>query len=168
MTGRHNWTQSVTATRGKLAVVAVLALLVTGRLVYTQVWGMGGKRPADWVDVTHKMGTIEFTRRVQGVYHSRASFERLVEATMPGRAPEPPPHDWAHDQIVVIALGPRSSTGYSLRILSVVERRRGIYVDAREETPSLGESVTAQVTYVYRLLSMPGKAKPVYVKLRGR
>ena len=72
------------------------------------------------------------------------------------------------DQIVVIALGPRSSTGYSLRILSVVERRRGIYVDAREKTPSLGASVTARVTYVYRLLSMPGKAKPVYVKLQGR
>ena len=129
---------------------------------------MGGQKAVHWVDVTHRMRAIEFTRRVQGVYHSRAAFERLLEATMPGRAPEPPPHDWAHDQIVVIALGPRSSTGYSLRILSVVERRRGIYVEAREETPSLGEPVTARVTYVYRLLSMPGKAKPVYVKLQGR
>src|SRR5213075_2829506 len=129
---------------------------------------MGGEQPVDWQDVTHRMGTIEFTRRAQGVYHSRDSFERLLEATMPGRAPEPPPHDWAHDQIVVIALGPRSSTGYSLHILRVIERRRGIYIDAREETPSLGKSVTARVTYVYRLLSMPGKAKPVYVKLQGR
>jgi hypothetical protein len=168
MTGRHNWTQSLTATRGKIAVVAILALLIAGRLLYTQVWGMGGEKPVAWVDVTHRTGTIEFTRRVQGVYHSRAAFERLLEATMPGRAPKPPPHDWAHDQIVVIALGPRSSTGYSLRILRVVERRRGIYVEAREETPSLGEPVTARVTYVYRLLSMPGKAKPVYVKLQGR
>ena len=145
-----------------------MALLIAGRLVYTQVWGMGGGRAVDWVDVTHRTGTIQFTRRVQGVYHSRAAFERLLEATMPGRAPKPPPHDWAHDQIVVIALGPRSSTGYSLQIRRVVERRRGIYIDARERTPSLGESVTARVTYVYRLLSMPGKAKPVYVKLQGR
>ena len=146
----------------------MLALLIAGRLVYTQVYGMGGKRRVHWVDVTHRTGTIEFTRRVQGVYHSRAAFERLLESTMPGRAPKPPPHDWAHDQIVVIALGPRSSTGYSLRIVRVTERRRGIYIDAREETPSLGEPVTARVTYVYRLLSMPGKAKPVYVKLQGR
>jgi hypothetical protein len=146
----------------------VLALLIAGRLVYTQVWGVGDERVVDWVDVTHRTGTIEFTRRVQGVYHSRAAFERLLEATMPGRAPKPPPHDWEHDQIVVIALGPRSSTGYSLRILRVVERRRGIYVDAREKTPALGEPVNARVTYVYRLLSMPGKAKPVYVKLHGR
>ena len=149
-------------------MVAALALAIAGRLVYTQVWGMGGEHPVRWADLTSRMGTVEFTRRVIGVYHSRGAFERLLEATMPGRAPKLPPHDWAHDQVVVIALGPRSSTGYTLRILSVVERRRGIYIDAREETPSLGQSVRARVTYVYRLLSMHGRAKPVYVKLRGR
>jgi len=132
------------------------------------VWGTGGGHPLPWTDLTHKMGTIEFTRRVEGVYHSRGAFERLLEATMPGRVPKLPPHDWAHNQVVVIALGPRSSTGYSLRIQRVVERRRGIYVYASERTPTLGESVTPRVTYVYRLLSMPGKTKPVYVKLQGR
>jgi hypothetical protein len=50
----------------------------------------------------------------------------------------------------------------------VLERRRGIYVYAHEQTPSLGEPVTAHVTYVYRVLAMHGRAKPVYVKLRGR
>jgi hypothetical protein len=157
-----------TAPRAKAAIVAALALAIAGRLVYTQVWGMGGEHSIHWVDLTHRIGAIEFTRRVQGVYHSRAAFERLLEATMPGRAPNLPPHDWAHNQVVVIALGPRSSTGYSLRILSVVERRRGIYIDAREQTPSLGQSVKPRVAYVYRLLSMHGRAKPVYVKLRGR
>ncbi len=132
------------------------------------MWGTGGGHPLPWTDLTHKMGTIEFTRRVEGVYHSRGAFERLLEATMPGRVPKLPPHDWAHNQVVVIALGPRSSTGYSLRIQRVVERRRGIYVYASERTPTLGESVTPRVTYVYRLLSMPGKTKPVYVKLQGR
>jgi len=146
----------------------VLAVLIAGRLVYTQVWGMGGEKPVAWTDLTHKMGTIEFTRRAEGVYHSRGAFERLLAATMPGRMPKLPPHDWAHDQIVVIALGPRSSTGYSLQIQRVVERRRGIYIYARERTPSLGESVSARVTYVYRLLSMRGSAKSVYVKLQGR
>ena len=68
----------------------------------------------------------------------------------------------------MIAVGPRSGTGYSVEVQRVVEHRRSIDVYAREKTPSLGESVTARVTYVYRLLSMPGKAKPVYVKLQGR
>jgi hypothetical protein len=146
----------------------VLALAIAGRLLYTQVWGMGGEHAVQWADLTHRMGTIEFTRRVQGVYHSRAAFERLLEATMPGRVPKLPPHDWARNQVVVIALGPRSSTGYSLQIERVVDRRRGIYVYAHERTPSLGEPVEARVTYVYRVLAMHGRAKPVYVKLRGR
>jgi hypothetical protein len=121
-----------------------------------------------WQDLTPRLGKVEFTRRVTAVYHSRPPFERLLEATMPGRAPKIPPHNWDRDQVVVIALGPRSSTGYSLQILRVVERRRGIYVYARERTPSLGEPVTAGVTYPYRVLSMHGNAKPVYVKLEGR
>lgn len=121
-----------------------------------------------WRDLTPRLGPVEFTRRVTAVYHSRGAFARLLQATMPGRAPQPPPVDWAHDQVVVIALGPRSSTGYSLRILRVVERRRGIDVYARERTPSLGEPVTARVTYPYRAIAMRSSTKPVYVKLQGR
>ena len=137
-------------------------------MIYAQVWGTGGAHPVAWRDLTHKMGTIEFTRRVTGVYHSRGSFVRLLEATMPGHAPKPPKLDWDRDQVVVIALGPRSSTGYALQILRVVERRRSITVYARERTPALGEPVTARVTYVYRVISMHGRAKPLYVKLQGR
>jgi protease stability complex PrcB-like protein len=149
-------------------VVGALALAIAGWLVYTQVWGTGGERTVAWTDLTPKLGTIEFTRRVTGVYHSRAAFVRLLNATMPGRVPTLPPHNWDRDQVVVIALGPRSSTGYVLRILWVVERRRGIYVYAREQTPSLGEPVTPRVTYPYRVIAMHGNAKPVYVKLQGR
>jgi hypothetical protein len=162
MTGRPSG-RAVTAGAG-----VVIALAITGWLIYTQVWGTSGARPVAWTDLTPKLGMIEFTRKVTGVYHSRAAFLRLLEATMPGRVPKLPPHNWERDQVVVIALGPRSSTGYSLQILRVVERNRGIYVYTRERTPSLGEPVTPRITYPYRVLSMHGKAKPVYVKLEGR
>jgi protease stability complex PrcB-like protein len=105
---------------------------------------------------------------VTAVYHSRAPFARLLEATMPGRAPAAPRLDWSQREVIVIALGPRSSTGYSLRILRIVERRRGIDVYAREQTPSLGDPVEPRVTYPYRALAIHGSAKPVYVKLQGR
>jgi hypothetical protein len=152
----------------KSLVLAALVLVAAGGwLLYSQVW-TGKPEPVVWTDLTPQLGTIEFTRKVTAVYHSRAPFVRLLEATMPGRAPEPPPHNWDRDQVVVIALGPRSSTGYSLLILRVVERRRGIYVYAREKTPSLGDPVKPRITYPYRVLSMHGSAKPVYVKLEGR
>jgi hypothetical protein len=151
-----------------VVVVVALALAATVWLIYTQVFSSRGGHPYAWSDVTGKMDRIEFTRKVTAVYHSRKPFVKLLSATMPGRAPKPPPHNWDRDQLVVIALGPRSSTGYDLLIVRVVERRRGIYVYARERTPSLGEPVTARVTYPYRILSMHGSAKPVYVKLEGR
>jgi hypothetical protein len=153
---------------GKPLALALVALAACGWLVYAQWWGQGNSHPYAWHDLTPQLGRVEFTRKVTAVYHSRPPLERLLEATMPGRAPEPPPLDWSRDQVVVIALGPRSSSGYSLRIERVVERRRGIYVYAREQTPSLGDPVTARVTYPYRLLAMRSSAKPVYVKLQGR
>jgi hypothetical protein len=137
-------------------------------LLYTQWWGRGGRHELAWRDLGSKLGPVEFTRKVTAVYRSPAAFRRLLEATMPGRAPKPPPVDWSREQVVVIALGPRSSTGYSLKILRVVENRREIDVDAREETPSLGEPVTARVTYPYRAVAMRRSAKHVYVKLQGR
>jgi PrcB C-terminal len=129
---------------------------------------MGDDHPVAWRDVTHSFGRLEYVHKSLGVYHSRGSFERAIAQVMPGRAPRPPRLNWNRDQVVVIALGPRSSTGYSLRIQRVVERRRGIYIYGRELAPSLGESVTAKVTYPYRVLAMHGSAKPVYVKLAGR
>jgi hypothetical protein len=87
---------------------------------------------------------------------------------MPGRAPDPPRLNWSRDQVVVIALGPRSRSGYSLRILRVIERRRGIDVYVRERTPTLGEPVTARVTYPYRAIAMRRSDKRVSVKLQGR
>jgi protease stability complex PrcB-like protein len=146
----------------------VVALAASGWLAYTQWWGSGGAHRIAWRDLSPQLGDVEFTRKVTAVYHSRRPFDRLLAATMPGRAPKVPRVDWSRDQVVVIALGPRSSTGYSLRIQRVVERRRRIDVYAREQTPSLGEPVTARVTYPYRAITMRSTTKPVYVKLQGR
>ena len=146
----------------------MVVLAATGWLVYAQWWGQGGEHELAWRDLNAQLGRVEFTRKVTAVYRSRASFTRLLDATMPGRAPQPPRVDWTRDEVVVIALGPRSSTGYSLRIVRVVERRRGIDVYAREQTPSLGDPVTARVTYPYRALAIRRSDKRVSVKLQGR
>jgi hypothetical protein len=141
---------------------------VAGWLVYAEWWGHGDAHALAWRDLNPQLGRVEFTRKVTGVYHSRPPFERLLEATMPGRAPQPPQVDYERNEVVVIALGPRSSTGYSLRVERVVERRRGIYVYVREQTPSLRDPVDPRVTYPYRALTIARSSKPVYVKLQGR
>jgi PrcB C-terminal len=137
-------------------------------LAYTQWWGQGGEHDVAWRNLNTELGRVEFTRRVSAVYGSPAPLKRLLAATMPGRAPRAPRVDWSREQVVVISLGPRSSTGYSLRVLRVVERRRSIDVFVRERTPSLGDPLEARVTYPYRAVAIRSTKKPVYVKLQGR
>ena len=137
-------------------------------LAFTHWWGRGDARPLAYSDLTRQIGRVEFTRKVTGVYHSQAALQRLLDATMPGRAPTAPPLDFSRNEVVVVSLGPRSSSGYSLRVVKLDERRRGVYLTLREQTPTLGEPVDPHVTYPYRALAIPGTAKPVYVKLQGR
>jgi hypothetical protein len=165
MTGRQRW-WSQSGYRG--VALAVVALAAAGWLVYAEWWGHGDAHPIAWRDLNARLGRVEFTRKVTAVYHSRAPFARLLEATMPGRAPEPPPVDFSRREVVVLSLGPRSSSGYSLQVQRVVERRRGITVYVRERTPALGEPVEPVVTYPYRAIAIERSDKPVYVKLQGR
>ena len=69
---------------------------------------------------------------------------------------------------IVISPGPRSSTGYSVRVLSVVEERRRIVVRVREETPTLQARVEPRVTYPYRVILIDDTHKRVVVRWQGR
>jgi PrcB C-terminal len=164
MTGRRLWA-SASRRRGVLALVALAA---AGWLVYAQWWGRDGAHELAWRDLNGRLGRVEFTRKVTAVYKSRAPFARLLQATMPGRASEPPPVDYGRREVVVISLGPRSSSGYLLLVKRVVERRREIDVYVQERTPSLGDPVEPRVTYPYRAITIERSSKPVYVKLQGR
>jgi hypothetical protein len=63
-----------------------MVALAAGWLLYTQVW-TGRRKTVPYTDLTPQLGTIEFTRKVTAVYHSRRPFKTLLDATMPGRAP---------------------------------------------------------------------------------
>jgi hypothetical protein len=152
----------------RAAALALVALAAAGWLVYAQWWGRGGAHEVAWRDLNPRLGQVEFTRKVTAVYRSPVPFAHLLEATMPGRAPKPPPVDFDRHEVVVVSLGPRSSTGYSLRVDRVVERHRGIDVYLRERTPSLGDPVEPRVTYPYRAITIARSSKPVSVKLQGR
>jgi hypothetical protein len=118
--------------------------------------------------VTARVRGLQLVHREVVVIHSRRTLVKVLRQAMPGRGPAAPTVDWPRQEVVMIAVGPRSSTGYSVHVQRVVERRRNITVYARERTPSLGESVRAEVTYPYRVIAIGRSHKPVYVKLEGR
>lgn len=65
---------------------------------------------------------------------------------------------------VLVTSGPRSSTGYSLEIVSAVVERARVSIVVRE----VDEPGRAKLTYPYRLLVFPKLDKPVHIHWEGR
>jgi hypothetical protein len=91
----------------------------------------------------------------------------VLERNNPGLKIHVPRIDYTRGETFVVAAGPRSSTGYSLRVVRVYEHGDHVQVVVRERTPSLGDPVRARVTYPFRLLALPTH-KPVHLKWLGR
>lgn len=87
---------------------------------------------------------------------------------MPGREPSLPAIDFAHREAILIASGPRSSTGYKLRVVNVRETRDRVAVTVKETTPQLGEPVVARVTYPFVLITIPRNPKSLFLHFEGR
>jgi hypothetical protein len=105
---------------------------------------------------------------VRQVFRSRPEFADYLAKAMPGSAPKIPRVDWGRREAVLVAAGPRSSTGYVLRVVSVHETRDRLVVSVRERTPSLGEPVQARVTYPFRLITIPRISKKLFLHWEGR
>jgi protease stability complex PrcB-like protein len=92
----------------------------------------------------------------------------VLERNNPGRRLQLPAIDFSRQEAYLVATGPRSSTGYELRVLRVRDEGDRIVVTVREDTPSLGDPVQARVTYPFRLLALPRSDKSVKLKWLGR
>jgi PrcB C-terminal len=142
----------------RLACVAVLLALA----------GCGGKaQPVAYENLTSKAGALEFTHITVDLSHSRAELLEVLERNNPGRKIQLPPIDYTRQETFLVATGPRSSTGYALRIVRVEEKGGHIDVVVHERTPSLGDPVRARVTYPFLLLALQSD-KPVHLKWPGR
>ena len=90
------------------------------------------------------MGPVLWPKSVTRSFWRRRQVDPLPRADLPARTrPRVPPFDFARRRLILVAAGPRSSTGYGVRIVRITERRSTIDVLAREATPSLGSRVGA-------------------------
>lgn len=109
-----------------------------------------------------------WARPTISVVHDRAKLARLFEVATFGRHPAPPRIDFRTREAILITTGPRSSTGYSLRVESVTAKGGSIDVLVRERTPRIGERVAPRLTYPLLLITLPRSGKHVHVKYAGR
>lgn len=121
-----------------------------------------------YADLTRETGPLEFARITRDVYPTRAALLDVLKRNNPGREIKLPAIDFAHREAYLVAAGPRSSTGYRLDIVHVIDTGSRIVVTVHERTPSLGDPVRARVTYPYRLITLPRSDKAVKLKWPGR
>ena len=93
----------------------------------------------------------------------------LSIVTPPGQpVPKPPPIDYVRREAIVYAMGPRSSTGYDVKVVRITDRGDHIDFVVREITPTLRDHVVAKLTYPYRIVTIPRSTKHFRFVLRGR
>lgn len=139
-----------------------------GGAVAFQLYGAGPPHPLVWRDLTPRLRGIELPDPARRTFKVPAAIRDFQLEAMPGVTPRRVPLDWKREELVLVAPGPRSSTGYGVQIVSVTQRRDRIDIVARETSPRLGDPVEARVTYPYRLLAIPRSGKRVSIIWDGR
>jgi len=132
---------------GGLLTAAVLVVLLVPH---------GKSHPVAWRDVSAQVAPVLTSDLTKRLFQTPAQFKEFFGSDAQA------PVDFSTRQLLLISPGPRSSTGYSVRILSVTERDDAITVKVREWTPTLADHVEARVIYPYRLFSL-FVGKVVYV-----
>jgi protease stability complex PrcB-like protein len=152
-----------------IGAAGVVVLAIAGGVVWTQVYEPGGTKQLAWQDVTAEVrGPAIWPKSVTRSFWRQRQVDRYLARIFPRGAPRFPRIDYARDRLVLIAAGPRSSTGYRVEVLRATERRGDIRIVAREITPSLGQRVKLRLTSPFRLITIPATDKRVYVQWQGR
>ena len=113
-------------------------------------------------------GRALWPKAVTRSFWRQRQVDRFLVRIFPSRTPSFPRVDYARRRLVLIAAGPRSSTGYRVQVLKAIERRGDVHILARELTPSLGAHVQPRLTSPFRLITIPATSKRVYVQWQGR
>jgi hypothetical protein len=144
-------------------------LAIAGGVVWTQLYEPGAAKRLAWRDVTGEVhGRALWPKSVTRSFWRQRQVDRYLARIFPAGAPKLPRIDYVRDRLVLIAAGPRSSTGYGVQVLKATERRGDIHILARELTPSLGDHVEPRLTSPFRLITIPATGKRVYVQWQGR
>jgi PrcB C-terminal len=156
------------ASPARVAAIVATLILIAGGVVWTQVVQAGSSERIAWQDVTARMGPVLWPKSVTRSFWKQRQLTRYLARTFPEGLPAVPHFDFTRRKLILVAAGPRSSTGYGVEIVRVTGLRSTVRVLAREKAPSLWQPVTARLTSPYCLITIPATSKRVYVQWRGR
>lgn len=130
------------------------------------MFGNDRLRALPWRDLTSRVEPLRFTHGTTRLLPGPKTLALyLRERGFRGR---PPAIDFDRRDVILIALGPRSTTGYDLHVESIVEQRRRVVVTLREQSPVLGESGAVMTVHPFRLITIPKTGKRKFLHIEGR
>jgi hypothetical protein len=139
----------------------VLAGLLAAAVLIVLLVPRGNSHTVAWRDISAQVGPVVTSDLTKRLFRTPAQFDEFFGSRAEA------PVDFSARQLLLVSPGPRSSTGYSVQILSATERGDKITVEVRERAPTLADHVETRVTYPYRLLSLPA-GTAVFVDWVGR
>jgi hypothetical protein len=160
---------SCAACAGRINTARRFASLGAALVFAATLGGCGGRgTPVPYHDISAQLHGYEPARLSREVFKNRFEFARYLRHTVPGGHARVPSVDWARQKAILVASGPRSSTGYSLHVVSLYARDGQLALTVKERSPSLGEPVSAKVTYPFVLITVPRTSKSVLLHFQGR
>jgi PrcB C-terminal len=122
----------------------------------------------EYSDISAELRGYAPPRLAREVFTTRAELADYLRHTVPTGHVRVPRIDWAGREAILVATGPRSSTGYALHVVSLFARGDRLALTVKEDTPSLGEPVSARVTYPFVLITTPRTHKTLLLHFEGR
>jgi hypothetical protein len=152
----------------RLVALATVIVVACGWIAYTHLWEEGGAEPLAYRDLTAALAPLEPPAQTERRFRQREALATYLRSVRPGERLRLPRIDFSREEAVFVASGPRSSTGYVLRVVSAETERGRVVITLREQTPNLVGPQQARVTYPYRLIVFRNVHKPVHLELQGR
>ncbi len=146
---------------GSLILVAVVVAVAVGWAVASS--SDARRRSVPWKNITASVGPVVFAGFEQHRFRKSRDFRRFIRSHETERLSPVPFVDFSRDEVELLAVGPRSSTGYSLSVRQVYESAGQIVVVVDEHAPGLGSRTRATLAFPFVAISLPRSDEPVVV-----
>jgi hypothetical protein len=147
--------------RGGVLVATVLVAWLASERV-----GGASTRPLRWQSLAGAVGPVEFGGPEEHRFRSARDFANFLRHVETGSHFRIPRVDFGSREVVIFAVGPRSSSSDSLTVQGVVTDGTRIVLTVDERTPSLHDRGRPQLTFPFVMVVLPRSADPVSVDWR--
>ena len=108
-------------------------------------------------------GAAKQTGPIKLVIDSQEEFLKLWEGSTSGVIPgySKPPVDFSKETVISVFMGEKSTGGYSIEIVKIVEQTDKIIIYVRETSPKPGDIVTQAFTYPQHIVKTEKLTKRV-------